>query len=387
MSIKLKTILAIVFCFFVFALVILYISDRAYQKNIEFFAQNSINEARKSFINLEANDIKMLSATLEALLNNDPVKNAFIKRDRKKLIDLTWPLFEKLEKKFSITHFYFIDPPPDSKCFLRVHRPELFDDKINRTTYLNSTKSGTFGTGLELGKTAFALRVVHPVYNNGVLAGYMELGEEIEHFLAIMKSQTKNDFGLLVRKDKLDANEWSVMRKNSNLSDNWENMKNVVLIANTTQNENIIHYNGDLDGLSDKGEVLENIKQGKNVFVRGLFPIYDADSNRIGAIFVLHDITGIYNTLRATQIAIILIIIVMGIFMSLVIILMLQKFIFARLQSITEIATRIVGGDYDCSMKAYNDDEIGKFESLFEQFRMVFVNTIKQLSDKVNGNK
>ncbi|MDD5772064.1 MAG: cache domain-containing protein [bacterium] len=382
MTIKLKTVLVIISSFFIFALIILYFSNRNYQRNIEFISSEAIDNARISFKNLQVNDTKMLSSTLEGLLVDDSIRNTFSKRDRKKLLELTSPLFTKLHEKYSITHFYFIDPPPSSKCFLRVHTPEIFDDEIKRATYISSIKSGTFGSGLELGKTAFALRVVHPVYNSGKLIGYMELGEEIEHFLQTMKSQTNDEFGFIVAKDKIDKNEYLTMRKNNNLTDNWDEMKDVIITGKTMKDDTLLNINIDLSAIPDKGMILGNLKQGKNMFIKGLFPVIDANSEKVGAIFVLHDISNDYNMMKKTQIAIIMIVVIMSIFISVLLIILLNNLIFSRLHSMNEAAIRVVGGDYDFPIKVHNDDEIGEFESLFEQFRVVFVDTIKQISSK-----
>ncbi len=65
---------------------------------------------------------------------------------------------------------------------------------VDRATLTKAIETKGLGAGKELGKTAFALRVVRPWFGqDGKLLGYLELGEEIDHFLGRMKAQTGDD--------------------------------------------------------------------------------------------------------------------------------------------------------------------------------------------------
>jgi hypothetical protein len=46
--------------------------------------------------------------------------------------------------------------------------------------------------------------------------------------------------------------------------------------------------------------------------------------------------------------------------------------------TITHVAIRLVGGDYQTPVFVSKDDEIGQFERLFEQLRLVFVNLLEE---------
>ena len=151
-------------------------------RSLDEVSARSLEHSIEDFNHLKESDIQKLSATMEALLVDKDIKNIYLEGDREKLYSHTFPFFEKIKEQYGITHWYFINPEPDSTCFLRVHNFDIFDDEIKRSTYVNSVKDKDFGTGIELGKTAFALRVVHPYYDgDGELIGYMELGEEIDH--------------------------------------------------------------------------------------------------------------------------------------------------------------------------------------------------------------
>ncbi len=386
MSIKVKVTFTIIISLVIGGLAIIYLLNNAYKNNINLIAEESIKVAKETFNSIEKDDVKMLSATLEALLINKEITKAFLKKDRDKLYQTTAPLFKNLKERYGITHWYFINPEPEQTVFLRIHKSThggQYGDVVKRATYLRAVETKGFGTGKELGKTAFALRVVHPYYDNGKLIGYMELAQEIEHFFEIMKKQTGNDFGLLINKKYLDEKNWASVRANKGLRNNWADMKDVVLIDKTTEDEHIIEFNGDIaEIVPPKGMALEEIKKGASVYVRGVFPVYDVANRKVGGVFIIKDITPIYKGMKATQTKIIGSIVVLIIIISIAMLLMVNRFIFVRLDNMINIATRVVGGDYNTKIVPAADDEVGKFESLFEQFRTVFVNVLSELEKK-----
>jgi HAMP domain-containing protein len=64
----------------------------------------------------------------------------------------------------------------------------------------------------------------------------------------------------------------------------------------------------------------------------------------------------------------------------LVLVTLLTRLVFRRLAEITRVATRLVGGDYETPVALSTQDEIGQFETLFEQLRLVFVNLLEEYS-------
>lgn len=381
-SIKAKVTLVILVCLIIGTLSLVFLLNKSYNRNIALIAKESVKMSEETLNNLEKNDTKMLSSTLEALLGNEEIKKAFLKKDRDKLSQLTLPLFKNLKERYGITHWYFINSEPDQTCFLRVHKPEESGDVIKRATYLKSVETKGFGSGKELGKTAFALRVVHPYYDGEKLIGYMELGEEIEHFFEIMKKQTGNEFGLIIDKKNLDEKAWESARNSQGLKNNWDHLKDVVTVGATTKDEHLISIQGDIQDVPEGGKVLEEIKKGDSVFIRGVFPVYDAANRKVGGVFVLKDITPMYNEMQATQKMAMFFIVALMFIISIIILFMLSRLIFVRLDNMIEKATRVVGGDFNAKIVPSSNDEVGQFESLFEQFRAIFVSTLEELEKK-----
>jgi len=46
-----------------------------------------------------------------------------------------------------------------------------------------------------------------------------------------------------------------------------------------------------------------------------------------------------------------------------------------------EVATRVVGGEFETQIVPSTMDEVGQLEALLEQFRAVFVNVVHELED------
>jgi HAMP domain-containing protein len=61
------------------------------------------------------------------------------------------------------------------------------------------------------------------------------------------------------------------------------------------------------------------------------------------------------------------------------VLMLLNRLVFRRLEHIIRIATRVVGGDYESEIRVSSHDEVGEFELLFEQFRSVFVTLLTGL--------
>ncbi len=86
-------------------------------------------------------------------------------------------------------------------------------------------------SGIELGPLGtFTLRVVRPVYDNGTLIGYLELGKEIEDILAGIQRQSGVELALTIHKRLLKRSDWESSMKMMGRETNWERFPEDVLI-------------------------------------------------------------------------------------------------------------------------------------------------------------
>jgi ABC-type sugar transport system permease subunit len=379
--IRTKVLAALVGCLVVGVGGILALMHYSFTRNSQALAVESVSSAQKLFTILEAREISKMTAVGDTLAVNREVRDAFSARDRSRLIELTAPLYTKLRSE-GITNWMFHTAEPDMAVFLRLHNVVKFGDRLNRPMDQEVIRTHAVVAGNQMAKAGFAVRTLQPFYgSSGELSGYVEFGEEIGHFIHEMKSQTGDDYGLLLSKKFVDRQSWTESNALWNRRDNWNDSPNFVLADKTTANDSIIQFQEEVATLPGPGKVLECFRDGDSVFVRGIFPIHDIAGNTVGAMFVVRDISSFYHAMRHTQQVLVLVTVValaLGIFLVLT---LLNRLIFRRLEHIIMVATRVVGGDYESGIQVDSDDEVGQFEKLFEQFRCVFVDLLAHVPE------
>ena len=244
----------------------------------------AVRRAAAAYAALERAEVEKLTAELDALARDPKVLQAFRARDRAALLALAKPRFEAL-RPLNVNLLYFLEPEPTRTCFLRVHRPELFGDVVDRVTLSQAIATHRIASGKELGKTAFALRVVRPLLESGRAVGYLELGEEIDHLLTWMKAQTGDDYAVLVDKARVDRKELARIRR----EDRWDERPELVLVDSTVWNERTVSVDVPLAKLPESGAIVPRWVDGAHTYVGGAFPLRDASGRVVGALFVRHD--------------------------------------------------------------------------------------------------
>jgi len=383
LSVKFKVGVAAVLCLTASGVGMLLDSGASYRKNVALVEQQSLQFARTTFDNLIAADTGKLSVATELLMSNREVREAFAAKDRPKLLALTAPILERLKPVYGITNFNFLDEKEIRfLCVQEPENPKLMGTKAVRFNVQESARTKDWSTGLSLGFSGFALRATHPLWDNGriqgdKLMGYLELGSEIGGFIKTMKNLSGNEYGLLIRKQALKPEMWGDQRKKNGLHDNWNDLPNLVVGTNTWKDEAIFAYAGDVSSLPDQGIAIDEISGEGKIFARGVFPIKDASGTKVGGVFVLTDITQIKEQFSASKQRTIATTVGLTLVICLVILFLLSRLVFRRLAAITQVATRLVGGDYRTPAVVHKNDEIGRFEALFEQLRLIFVNLIE----------
>jgi PAS domain S-box-containing protein len=356
------------------------------KEDVENSVQENLDYIENTFHNLEERDTKILSATLEAIVRDPSFKKVYLEKDREKLFDFGQPLFQKLKNKYGITHFYFI--LPDGHCFVRLHNKEIYGDLITRFTFWEAEETKRMSSGIELGKTAFALRVVSPYYNDGELIGYVELGEEIEHFVEILKSETGNEYGILADKINLDREKWKSVRKTAGLRDNWDDLENHVLLTTTTTGPaaSACFVEENLEMVENGEKLLQRIDSGDRCFVCGGLEIVDAGKRHAGAILSLIDITDRVAMARKSNSVTLGLIAVLfaiasgiGVFVS--------RFISRPVSEFQRAAAEIAEGKLDKTVSITTKDEIGQLADTFNKMTRTLKESHTGLKQQVEDRK
>jgi len=289
---------------------VIHLFDISNDHNVELITKTSIKASRKAYSDLEKSAANMLSATLKSLLMNEDIAAQFFARDREALYRVCFPLFKELKEQNRITHWHFLNPEPEKTCFLRIHSPHLYNDLITRTTLDKSIKTKSLAVGMDMGKTALALRAVHPFYYKNQLIGYMELGIRIEDFLEILKEQTDSEYSLLLKKEYLDQDKWVSITTEKALRNNWDDMHHLLHVYSTWECiylDRFLNTLEDIEHISNEGIVLEEISRDNRHFVRGIFPFYDATGRKVGGVFDLKEITPMVSAMETQKNEILLI--------------------------------------------------------------------------------
>ncbi len=237
-------------------------------------------------------DAYLLGNLIESLQEDPCIREAYQAGDRERLLRCTEEDYRDLRRKYRITHFYFHGS--DKVNFLRVHHPPRHGDLIQRVTLDQAAATGATSRGLELGVFGtFTLRVVRPWHIDGRLVGYIELGEEIEHFTIRLKQILDMDLLFLIHKEFVTRGQWEEGQRMLGHHEDWDEYPDYVVIDRTMHlwlpnqhsylmhpHENARHYPVSFD-VSAEGRSLHIIA----------LPLMDAGERNVGHILSVTDVT------------------------------------------------------------------------------------------------
>jgi len=368
-----------IFIVAVFVVLMMY----SFNQNRDKGALRTVEAIEGIYQNLIANDIKMLSAGLESFATNAGFKEVFEKKDRAALQQMADELFRSNRDKYGITHFYFIDDA--GVCFLRMHKPDFFGDAITRTTYKEAKEKQHMASGVELGKTAYALRVIWPYMYKEKLLGYVEFGEEIDHFDQIIKQKMGSDVIILGDKKFLDKAKYDELSIQGGKKNNWNDLKDYVVLSDTLEDRSYFLANifnaAELKDVNDP-IFLGTHHYGDRILSKGAFPFHDAEGKHTGIVYVLTDITEQVSQYRSFLLYIILIGIALFIFFLGLSLRYFHVKVFKPISELAASADKIsVGEDLDKEILSDRNDEIGVLTRSFDRMRISLNKLMLRLSE------
>lgn len=338
-----------------------------FEEKVEEVGEHTLRAAADAFATQQRAEVEKLTAALEVILTSTKLREAFLAGDRERLLGLAAPVLEKLKDRSRITHWYFHTGDAAPQVFLRVHKPGLFGDTPGRVTLRRAVDTGTQGAGLELGRTAFALRVVQPWLVDGRVIGYVELAEDIDHFLTSMKGRTGDEYGLLVRKKYLDADAWAAVTGPK--ASSWDASADALVVDATSTADGILDWRGDVETLPSDGLSLGESEHDERAFIRGVFPVSDAAGRRVGALFVVHDFTAHHQAVRDGHAFALAIMITCAVAAAGGVALLVHLLVFRRLQRLRARLERRAARLTPAGRAAQltSPDDLGRIEALFER--------------------
>lgn len=336
-----------------------------HERAIAAAASHDVAAAAAALEDLQRLEVDRMSALLEAIVSNERFAAPFDARNRAALLAVARPLFEKLQARHGITHWYFHPPDPRRDgVFLRVHRPELHGDTVKREVVARAVATGEQASGTELGRTAYAVRVVRPWVRGGKVVGYMELGEDVPTFLGRIKGITGDDYGMLLVKERIDRRAWAALVREG---DRWDDRPELLAVESTTGGDAIFGSLGRLADVPDEPAVLEQAEQGGRVVARGIFPLRDPEGAKFGGVVVLHDVTALHEGVRDVRNRVLVLVALLAASLGALVVFLLETLVFERIARMSrvleELPARLARGETDVGEVApRQDDEIGRFE-------------------------
>lgn len=369
MSIQAKVAAAVLCCFGLVGAVNVVLAGLLYQDRNRRVGQLAVHSAAETYRALERVETAKLSAVLEVLAANPVLLAAYERRDRERLLTAAAPIFEQLRGKHGVTHWYFIDPEPAGTVFLRLHRPGLYGDRVERAPLTEAVRTQATAAGKTLGKTAFALRVAAPWRVGGRVVGYLELGEEIDQFLRRMKTQTGDDYGLVLDARRLDPRDWLAVRG----ALPGAALTGQPVLVDGTADDRILAIQGSIEDLPEDGAVLGIVEDDRSSRMRGAVPVRDAAGQRVGALVVLRDVTSIRHLVERQRLWMLVVVLATAPAAALLLYLLLHRLVFRRLSLMTarmlDATSRLsTGEDVRLESTGPARDEIGNFEAFFGHF-------------------
>ncbi len=236
-------------------------------------------------------DAHLLKNMLRRVTADPCIKRAFRAGEREQLLACSTPLFKELRAQHRITHFYFHNT--DGRNFLRVHHPERHGDTIERHTLKLAMQSGETASGLEIGPYgSFVLRTVRPWKVAGKLIGYLELGEEIEHFTRPIKEALAVDLIFVANKRHITREKWEEGQRILGNNADWNEYSDFVVIDRTSPIWDpafnaFAHHHQD----ETKRDVFMHSEYQGHLYHVSALPLLDVQRENVGHIIVLADVT------------------------------------------------------------------------------------------------
>lgn len=338
-----------------------------FEEKVEEVGEHALFAAAETFAMQQRAEVEKLTAALDVVMASSELRAAFLAGDRERLQRLAGPVLDTLKVHSRITHWYFHTAEATPRVFLRVHRPELFGDAVQRVTLRRAIDTGDLGAGLELGRTAFALRVARPWVVDGKVLGYVELAEDIDHFLTAMKGRTGDEYGLLVRKKYLDAAAWVAAM--GPRASSWDASADALVVDATSSADGILDWRGDVEELPARGLSLGESERADRAFIRGIFPVADAAGRRVGALFVVHDFTAHHEAARDGHGFALAVMVACAIAAAGGVALLAHLIVFRRLARLRARLERRAAGLTPAGRpgRMASPDDLGRLESLFER--------------------
>jgi len=312
-SLKRRIILPLLFSGLILVLSGVYFVSQVEKRQIEDATQQQAKSLQGHLQTILMAKAEVMADALSFIAQDERIIAALKAGDRDKLLALSQPLYDRLNKVNNVTHFYFDDARRVN--LLRVHQPERHDDVINRFTTLAAERDGVVSSGIELGPLGtFTLRSVLPIYEHGKLLGFIELGQEIDSLIQQTYTVFGVDLYMLIDKHYLDRGNWESGMTMLERPFDWNQLSAAVLVSQSMADVPIDTLKRVVFGQAGAPiHVEEVIQLHKNQYSAGIIPVQDAGGRPVATLVMLANTSHLMWHSRMDITAFITIFIVIGV--------------------------------------------------------------------------
>lgn len=286
---------------------------------------------------------KDLFIAMEALILNPQLVRYFADRDRESLHNLTHDFFNQtLKSQYGINQFQFHLAP--ARSFLRGHKPLEFGDELSgfRKIVLQANETLKPVRGVEFGRYGIGLRIVNPVFHEGIHVGSVELGLPLKEILKASAKITKADYAIGVYKDVFD----SVHQLSSQPTD--VRIDDLVFyeLSNSDISEGLFHLDQERMKISGRG------------FFNKSFPLTDFRGVEIGQIVIFKQLNTYLAQQKKELLSSAVFIMLFAGMLCIVIIIFLQKAFVKPVKQAAALADALAAGNLDYQIVINGNSEI-----------------------------
>ncbi|MCA1980715.1 MAG: methyl-accepting chemotaxis protein [Calditerrivibrio sp.] len=306
------------------------------------------NNVSDTFNILVDENIKNLRKAVEIIAINQNYAKYLAEGNREAILKELEGYYNNIKNDIDQFQFH----TPDSKAFLRFHKPEKFGDDLSkfRKTVVKTNDTKKPVEGIEVGVGGPGLRVVYPVFYNGKHVGSVEFGGSIDGIINKISQQHKFEYAIAIKEDFFKS-------ANRKISDQ-DLIKDGLVYYKFSREE--------LKNIIDKNKLYEGLHKlsDKSYFTHKV-AIKDYSGEIVGYIQVLKDYTELIteNKIQSIKNLIMIIMATIGI-----VALLIMEFIIISITKPIKKITNIIGelssntGDYSKRLELVKPDikkEIG----------------------------
>jgi CBS domain-containing protein len=368
-SIRFKLIVPLVAGLAVIAVAIAVLMRFVHQRAVDQASLHEVEQASVALTTIQASEEERLASLLALLEEDESLLEAFARGDRAALLADASVLWAKLRAIDEVTHWYFHLADPEAGVFLRVHQPELRGDVVKRPTFRRAVATGTETRGVELGKTAYAVRVVKPLVRQGKVIGYLELGTDIDAFMVRLHRLTSYDFGLLLDKRLLDRAAW---QRVGGHPVRWDERAELLEVTSTGSDATLAQGLERMAQVPRQPALLGRESHDGRTWSRGIFPLVDVDGRVIGAVVERHEITALLSGVDELRLQVVVLVVLLAAALAALVIFLLETLVFepvARMtRTLEDLPVRMARGDWKArEAHPRSNDELGRFETFLDR--------------------